>query len=75
MPALTVAGRQTTAPVTANNRHPESNYGRVAADDVKTQLFVQVGDPGNRTAKICDPTELERLRPSGLRGAYLRCQS
>jgi hypothetical protein len=63
MLALTVVGRQTTAPVTANNRHPESNYGRVAADYVKTRLFVQVGGPALEPRKSptlqnwngCDP--------------------
>lgn len=55
MLALTVGGRQTTALVTANNPHSESNDRRVAADDVKTGLFVQVRGPGTRTAKISDP--------------------
>jgi hypothetical protein len=61
--ALTVAGCQTTAPVTANNRHPESNYGRVAADYAKTRLLYRSAVPAFEPRKSpilqnwngCDP--------------------
>lgn len=57
MLALTVAGCQTTAPVTATNPHPDlpANYRQAVADYMKTQLFAQIGGPGIRTAEISDP--------------------
>jgi hypothetical protein len=57
--ALTVAGCETTAQVTATNPHPDlpANYRRMVVDYMKTQMFVEIGGDRLRAqaVEISDP--------------------